>query len=530
MANQKVPDFILKRLRANLKSARIPISKKDLEGMIEHGFLQYAVAFEELIQNIDRDTIPDYLDGWGAQPTSRPQSWMEKKYLADDTSVHQKFPSIYETAEKVKRRKVSPVELTELALARIAERDPILNAFQFICSDYARSAAQQAASEIRSGSYRGMIHGIPVAVKDLLAMRGTPTTAGSKILADRITDFDCAAVERLQAAGAIIVGKTRMSEFAYSPGSNNAHYGPTRNPHSLEADTGGSSSGSGAAVADGLVYAALGSDTGGSIRIPAAQCGIVGLKPTFGRVSLFGADTLSWSLDHLGPMTRTVRDAAFLLQVLAGFDLRDSRTRDIPLAGLEQFEDGCRSIIIGMLRDDGSGKPLADQESLLAWNSGLELLSQNGAELIELDLPEFNSLRILNSSIISMEAASYHAPMLSQRLNDFGEFFRQRVLAAFAFDPTSYIRANQARAVLRHRVCKIFKSVDLLALPTMPSGAPPLGTPASTSLTGPFNLLGWPVISIPVGRTKEGLPLGLQLAGKPWDEATVLRVARIFDR
>ena len=530
MAKHKVPDFILKRLRANLKSARIPVSKKDLDGMIERGFLQYVVAFEELIQNIDRGIIPDYLSGWGAQPTSRPQSWMEKKYLTDESSIPQRFPSIYETAEKVKRLKVSPVELTELALARIAERDPVLNAFQFVCTDLAREAALKAKNEIRSGSYRGMLHGIPVAVKDLLAVRGTPTTAGSKIHAGRITDFDCAAVERLQAAGAIIVGKTRMSEFAYSPGSNNAHYGPTRNPHSLQADAGGSSSGSGAAVADGIVFAALGSDTGGSIRIPAAQCGIVGLKPTFGRVSLFGAETLSWSLDHLGPMTRTVRDAAFLLQVLAGYDLRDSRTRDIPLSGLEEIDDGCRSIIIGMLRDDGSGNPLADQEALLAWNNGLELLSQNGAELIEIDVPEFNSLRILNSSIISMEAVSYHASTLSQRLNDLSEFFRQRVLAAFAFDPTSYIRANQARAVLRQRVNKIFKSIDLLALPTMPSGAPPLGTPASTSLTGPFNLLGWPAISVPVGYTKENLPLGLQLAGKPWDEATVLRVARIFDR
>jgi Asp-tRNA(Asn)/Glu-tRNA(Gln) amidotransferase A subunit family amidase len=530
MSKQKVPDFILKRLRTNIKSANIPVPKKDLDGMIERGFIQYAVAFEELMQNIDRGSIPDYLTGWGALQTSRPQSWMEQKYLIEGTSTHQKFPSIYEIAQKVKNQKVSPVELTELALARIAERNPSLNAFQYVCTDLAREAALKAKLEIRSGGYRGMLHGIPVAIKDLLAMRGTPTTAGSKIFADRITDYDSAAVEKLKAAGAIIVGKTRLSEFAYSPGSNNAHYGPTHNPHSLQADSGGSSSGSGAAVADGLVFAALGTDTGGSIRIPAAQCGIVGLKPTYGRVSLFGADTLSWSLDHLGPMTRTVRDAAFMLQVLAGYDPRDPRTRDLPLFGLEQIDDGCRSIVIGMLRDDGTGNQLADQESLLAWNSGLELLSQAGAEIVEIDVPDFNSLRILNSSIISMEAATYHETTLSERFDDLGEFFRQRVLAAYAFGPTSYIQANQARSVLRKRVGKIFKSIDLISTPTMPTEAPALGTPASTTLTGPFNILGWPTISVPVGYTKQNLPLGLQLAGKPWDEATVLRVARVFDR
>lgn len=190
MSKQKVPDFILKRLRTNLKSANIPVSKKDLDGMIERGFIQYAVAFEELMHNIDRGSIPDYLNGWGALQTSRPQSWMEQKYLIEGTSTHQKFPSIYEIAQKVKNQKVSPVELTELALARIAERDSSLNAFQHVCTDMARKAALKAKLEIRSGGYRGLLHGIPVAIKDLLAMTGTPTTAGSKIFADRITDYD----------------------------------------------------------------------------------------------------------------------------------------------------------------------------------------------------------------------------------------------------------------------------------------------------------------------------------------------------
>ncbi|HSE41029.1 MAG TPA: amidase [Acidobacteriota bacterium] len=510
---ENIPDWMITRLHANLKAAEISISDHDLEGMIERGFLQVPLAFEELIPSIDTAIVPDYVSDF-----------------LDFSSIHSNAPqmpcrpsSIDETAEKIKRREISVTELTERSLERIKERDPVLNVFQLVSSDYARSKAKEADHEIAAGNYRGILHGIPVAVKDLLAMRGTITTAGSKIFAERTTDYDAAVVERLEAAGAIIVGKTRMSEFAYSPGSNNAHYGPTRNPHHLEHDTGGSSSGSGAAVADNLVFAAIGSDTGGSIRIPASHCGIVGLKPTYGRVSLFGADTLSWSLDHLGPLTRSVRDAAILFSVIAGYDPRDPRTRNLKVPYVDQMRAG--EIRIGVLREDGSGKPLAEPEALQAWEAGLKKMEVRGAKLVELNLRDFHSLRILNSSIIAMEAASFHAPMLRMRLADTGEFFRQRVLAAFAFGPTSFVRANQARAILRNRMNQIFQQVDLLSTPTMPAGAPALGIPGSTSLTGPFNLLGWPTISLPVGKTSKGLSLGLQFAGKPWDELTVLSAA-----
>ncbi len=516
MVEREIPDSVIRRLRANLSAAQIPITDQDLEGMIERGFLQVPLTFEEFIESIDTAIIPDYLSVSAVKPT--------------ESAIAQDVPgSIEDTAAKIKRGEVSVTELVERTLSRIEERNPILNAFQLVCSDYARSKAKEMDREIAAGKYRGLLHGIPVAVKDLLAMKGTITTAGSKIFADRITNYDSAAVERLEAAGAIIVGKTRMSEFAYSPGSNNAHYGPTHNPHNLEHDTGGSSSGSGAAVADGIVDIAIGSDTGGSIRIPASQCGIVGLKPTFGRVSLYGADTLSWSLDHLGPLARNVRDAAILFTVLAGYDPRDPRTRNIPVPSLQELEMESRGIRIGVLCEDGSNRPLAENEALEAWHSGLKVLEKNGAVLVDLNLPDFHSLRVLNSSIIAMEAASFHAPMLRQRLYDTGEFFRQRVLAAFAFGPTAFVRANQARALLRQRMDKIFQHVDLLSTPTMPSGAPRLGIPGSTSLTGPFNLLGWPTISVPVGKTSEGLPLGLQLAGKPWDEAMVLKAARVLE-
>ncbi|HTE84766.1 MAG TPA: amidase, partial [Dehalococcoidia bacterium] len=378
--------------------------------------------------------------------------------------------------------------------------------------------------EIAAGNYRGPLHGIPVAVKDLLAMSGTVTTAGSKILSAWQSNFDSAGVERLKAAGAIIVGKTRMPEFAYSPGSNNPHYGPTANPWNLEHDTGGSSSGSAAAVADGLVFAALGSDTGGSIRIPASLCGLVGLKPTFGRLSLHGAVSLAWSLDHLGPLARSVADATLLLEALDGYDRRDARTRQLnaPSLGIER---GVRGVRIGVLENDGTGIPLGNADALAAWRAGLATLERNGASLVKVDLPEMRDLRVVNGAIIGVEAGAYHEAWLRERLHDYGEFARQRLLTSYAYGPGALIRAQQARAEIRRSFDAIFERVDLLSTPTMPYGAPALGTPGATVFTSPFNALGWPAISVPAGLTADRLPLGLQLTGRPWDEATVLRAA-----
>jgi aspartyl-tRNA(Asn)/glutamyl-tRNA(Gln) amidotransferase subunit A len=367
-----------------------------------------------------------------------------------------------------------------------------------------------------------------VAVKDLLSMSGTVTTAGSTILTDRPTDFDAAGVEKLRAAGAVIVGKTRLPEFAYSPGSNNPHYGPTKNPWNRERDTGGSSSGSAAAVADGEVFAALGSDTGGSIRIPAALCGLVGLKPTFGRLSLYGAIPLAWSLDHLGPITRSVADAAIMFESLDGYDSRDARTpRSAP--ALSAIGAGAQGIRIGVLREDGTGMPLGKEEALVAWRSGLQALEKAGAELAEIDLPEMRDLRVVNQALIALEACAYHEPWLRDRLHDYGEFARQRLLTSYAYGPGALARAQQARSAIRRRFDSIFERVDLLSTPTVPYGAPALGTPAATVFTSPFNALGWPSISVPVGLAPGSLPIGLQLAGRPWDESTVLRVAAALE-
>jgi aspartyl-tRNA(Asn)/glutamyl-tRNA(Gln) amidotransferase subunit A len=524
MTTNRVPDQVIEQLRGNLRAAGIPVAEADIQGIVEKGFLSRLADIERVIAQAPIDAVPDYLADWGGD--------LEKQHQPNpmDAAIQRHASPIATIASQLRARQISPIELTEQTLARIAERDPELNAFQLVMAEPARAAARRAEQEIANGVYRGPLHGVPVAVKDLLAITGTRTTAGSKILADNLTDFDAAAVERLEAAGAVIVGKTRLSEFAYSPGSNNAHYGSTRNPRDPERDTGGSSSGSAAAVGAELVYAAIGSDTGGSIRIPASLCGIVGLKPTFGRISLYGVVPLAWSLDHLGPLTRSVADAALLLEALAGYDARDPRTRQNvrPITPFD-LDAGVRGLRIGVLGDDGSGGQLGSDVALAAWRQGLAVLEQAGAELVHVDMPELEPLRLLNSAILAMEASAYHHPNLRARLDDYGEFMRQRILAAFAYDPRAFVRAQQARAVQRRHCNASFERIDLLSTPSQPDVAPSLGSPGSLTFTAPFNILGWPAISVPAGTSADGLPFGLQLVGKPWDEATVLRAARVVE-
>ena len=534
MNDEQDLEQIVDRLRQQLRSSKIPATATDVETLVAQGVVQRVLAFEKAIEHTPIDTLPDYLRApttW--EPAATPtQAGQATESLAYAPPIGE---SLVDIARAVQARKVSPVELTERSLQRIAERDPQIHAFQLVLEDQARAAARRAEQELQAGMYRGLLHGIPIAIKDLLAMRGTVTTAGSKLYAQRVTEFDAAAVERLQAGMAVIVGKTRMSELAYWPGAANHHYGATRNPHNPSHDTGGSSSGSAAAVAAEMVYGALGSDTGGSIRMPAALCGIVGLKPTFGLVSLYGAVSLSWSLDHVGPMARTVADTAALLQAIAGPDPRDGRTRRGPAIAYGESVLGSDPAVamrgqrVGVLRDDGTSSDLATQEGLAAWHSGLAALEANGAVLIELDIPELEQLRLINATILVLEAAAYHQPMLRVRLDDFGPIPRSRLLAAYAFSPMALVQAQQARARLRSTLDRIFERVDLLSTPSMPGPAPALGQPASVTFTSPFNALGWPAITLPAGTTVDGLPLGLQLVGRPWDDLRVLLGARVVE-
>jgi Asp-tRNA(Asn)/Glu-tRNA(Gln) amidotransferase A subunit family amidase len=438
---------------------------------------------------------------------------------------------LHEVAPLVQRREVSPVELTTLSLEAIEQTNPSQNSFRLVMAERAIQAARSAETEITGGNYRGPLHGMPIAVKDLMDIAGETTAAGSKVLADRVATEDSEAVRLLRDAGAVITGKTSMPEFAFSPGSNNQHYGPVPNPWNTERDSGGSSSGSGAAVASGLIYGATGSDTGGSIRMPATLCGIVGLKPTFGRVSARGAVTLSWSLDHIGPMTRTVRDAAIMLDALAGYDAGDARTRRVPAGGYaDSVDGGVNGLRVALISDDGGGT-MGTPAVLDGLAAGVATLEAAGASVEQVVVPEMAEFSALYGALLVIEAAAYYEPFLCERPDDLGEFARDRLLLAYAYSPAFFVQGSQARAVLRRRIEERLAGYDLVAVPGMPHEAPPLGVvQQNTRYTGPFNALGWPAIVVPVDLGAGNLPVAIQIAARPWQEPLVLRAARVVER
>lgn len=438
---------------------------------------------------------------------------------------------LHVVAGLLRSRQVSAVELTDLSLAEIERSNPSTNAFRVVLAERARAAATAADEAITAGDYRGALHGIPIAVKDLMDVAGETTPAGSKVLAERVARVDSEAVRLLDAAGAVITGKTSMPEFAFSPASNNQHYGPVPNPWNTAHDSGGSSSGSGSAVATGAVFGATGSDTGGSIRMPSTLCGIVGLKPTFGRVSAAGAVSLSWSLDHIGPMTRTVQDAAIMLQTLAGHDHNDARTRHVPvddyIASVERGVDGLR---VAVVTNDGGGS-MGTPAVLEGVRAGVQALDQAGARVEEVEVQEFFDLSQLYVALLVIEAAAYYEPYLRDYPDELGEFARDRLLAAYAYSPTFFVAGSQARARMRQTIATRLAGFDLVVVPGMPHEAPPLGiVQSNTRYTGPFNALGWPAIVVPTMLGEHGLPVATQIAAQPWREDLVLRAGRVIER
>ncbi len=519
---------LIDRLRTNLRIAGITVTDADLAGIEAKGFLSRVPDVARALDAAPNAALPDYLDAASLPLPALPPTEVD---LSASAAGKHAANTILGVAAQVEAKERSPVELTEAALAQIAARDGALNAFQLVLAEAALDDAQRTEAAIAAGNYIGPLHGIPLAVKDLLDLAGTPTRAGSSFYGGGTpANADATAVARLRAAGAIIIGKTRLSEFAYSPGSNNAHYGATGNPHNPTRDTGGSSSGSAAATAAGMAYAALGTDTGCSIRIPAAFCGLVGLKPTWGRTSLAGAVTLSWSLDHLGPLTRSVADAALLLSVLAGPDPADGRTlRNAPAFVPGDLSGVVPRLRVGVLRNDGSGNALAGAEQLAAVERGATALAAAGAEVRDIDLPELDGLRVVGGAILGLEAAAFHLPWLRTRINDYGEFMRQRVLAAFAYEAGTFVRAQQARAALRRQISEHFEAIDVLLTPIHPGPVPERGTPATNGLAIPFNCLGWPALTMPAGHSADGMPLSLQIVGRPWEEASVLSAAAAIE-
>ncbi len=452
------------------------------------------------------------------------------------------YLSIAETANRIWNDALSPVDVVQAYLDRIDQYDASYNAYQTVFREEALNAARQAEQDIRIGHYRGPLHGIPIGVKDLVYTKGGRTTAGSLVMADFVPDFDATIIEKLQAAGAIILGKTSVHEFAYGPTGVNPHYGTPRNPWGQDRLPGGSSSGSGVALAAGLTAGAIGSDTGGSIRIPAALCGIVGIKATYGRVSRYGVVGLSWTLDHLGPMTRTVEDAGLMLNGLAGHDPKDPASADLPVpdftAGLR---DGVSGLRVGVLRDYFFRS--LDPDVQLAVEEAVRVLEGQGAQIRDVTFPLASQIAVINSPIIQSEAATYHLPKLRNNWEQLSTKLRARLLPGLAVTADIYLNAQRARALVVQQCLELMQDVDVLLAPTEPVGAPRIDDEfvtiqgrtegvvnTLTRLTRPFNLTGFPAISVPCGFTAEGLPVGLQLASRPWEEATLLRAAFAYEQ
>ncbi|MEM7024151.1 MAG: amidase [Pseudomonadota bacterium] len=445
------------------------------------------------------------------------------------------FASITELAPRLAAKEISPVEVTELMLARIERYEPSLNAFITVTADSARQQARAAESAIMAGDAAGPLHGIPLGIKDLYATRGIATTYGSPLYADWVPDFDAAAVERLRQAGAVLIGKTNLHELAYGSTSVNAHYGPVHNPWRQDHHPGGSSGGSSAAVAAGMCYAATGSDTGASIRQPAACCGIVGIKPTFGRISKFGALPLSWSQDHAGPLTRTVADAALLMQVLAGHDPRDPTSVDRPVPDFSaELDRGVRGTRIGIPRafffDD------CDPEVIAAVEAAIQVLRDEGAEVEEIELAHMDAVYAAGVVTIATEGASFHAADLRERPELFSRELRASFELGSFYSAVDYVQAQRLRRHLLDQACTAMACFDAIVMPTAPVPATPIeDTPREHAMlrprnTIPFNALGLPAISVPCGLTEAGLPIGLQIAGHAFEEVAVLRIAAAYER
>jgi aspartyl-tRNA(Asn)/glutamyl-tRNA(Gln) amidotransferase subunit A len=445
--------------------------------------------------------------------------------------------SLADASALVRDRQVSSVELTRACLARIAQLNPTLNAFITVTADQALRAAKTADTEIAQKRWRGPLHGIPIALKDLIDTAGVKTTAGSAIFADRVPRADAEVVLRLRDAGAVMLGKLNMHEFAYGDSSAQSHYGPVRNPWDPERVPGGSSGGSAAAVAAGLCYAALGSDTGGSIRQPAAYCGIVGFKPTYGLVSTRGVVPLSWSLDHVGPMCRGVADAALALQPIAGYDpLETNSLAASPPDYMAAVRGRTPALRLGIPRAVFYEGLDADVER--AVNEALRVLRGLSASIQDVQLPPYKPL-----PIVGAEAYAYHAPYFTKTPDRYQPMTRRRLEAGSRVTASAYIEGRRELDRLRRSVLAVFQSVDLLITPTTPilpatvqealrdPGTPPAGGVApSLRNTQPFDIYGLPCLSLPCGFSRGGLPIGLSISGPPLGEATVLSVAYAYEQ
>ncbi len=452
------------------------------------------------------------------------------------------YLSLTEAAELVRTREISPVELLQAVVERAERLNPELNAFITLMPEEALAAARAAEAEISAGNWRGPLHGIPLSVKDIFPVAGVRNTAGSKVFADHVAPADCEVVRRLKAAGAVIFGKNHLHEFAYGVTSNNPHFGPARNPWNPDHVPGGSSGGSGVAVAAGIGYGSIGSDTGGSIRIPAALCGVSGLKPTYGRVSRAGVFPLAWSLDHCGPLARTARDLAAILEAIAGFDPADPASADLPAGGyLAALTGNLQGLRLGVPANFLFDDVAPEVEG--AVREAVRVLADLGAEVKEVALPFVEYAGAAAAVVITAEAAAVHRELLAQRAPDYGLDVRARLEFGLKIPAAVYLQAQRARRLILGHLLDVLREVEALVMPAVPVTAPRLGQArveingreydvrgTLTRLSSPFNLAGLPALVIPCGFDGRGLPIGLQVVGRPFDEGTVLRVGDAYQR
>jgi aspartyl-tRNA(Asn)/glutamyl-tRNA(Gln) amidotransferase subunit A len=448
------------------------------------------------------------------------------------------YLTIAQAAAGLRRKDFSSVDLTQACLERIRSLDDKLHSFITVTQDLALAQARQADQELGSGHDRGPLHGIPIALKDLYMTKGIRTTCHSAVLENWVPDDDATTAVKLAEAGTVLLGKLGMHEFAFGGPSLDAPFPAVRNPWNPAHIPGGSSSGCGAALAAGLCYGALGSDTGGSIRTPSSHCAVVGIKPTYGRVSRYGVIPLSWSLDHAGPMARSVEDCAILLQAFAGYDPKDPASADVDVTNFSSnLKDGIKGLRVGVPRAGWFDENLGiAPETEAAFNEALKTLARLGASIVEIDGKPFSAARKANQTILVAEAYAYHEKTYQETPMKFGTSVRRRMLEGAFLSAADYITAQRARAVLNEQIRANFTRVDVFAMPSAArppeafEGMDPNEQNLRPNFTNPFNLTGLPAISVPCGFTSGNLPAGLQIAAPPFEETTAFRVAYTYEQ
>ncbi len=452
-----------------------------------------------------------------------------------ETPLH--FKSITEIAEEIASKQLSPVDVTSAMLQRIEQRDSRLKSYATVMTEQAMAAAQAAEREINAGTYRGPLHGVPIAVKDLCFTKNVRTMGAAKVLADHIPTFDGTVIAKLEAAGAILLGKLNLTEGAM--GGYNPEFDIPKNPWNPDRWTGSSSSGSGVATAAGLCFGSLGSDTGGSIRFPAASCGIVGLKPTWGRVSRYGVLALAESMDHVGPMTRRVADAAIMLEAIAGYDPNDPTSLPNPVPNmLEGIGQDLQGIRVGF--DENYATNGIDVELADAVRAGVGVLANQGAEIVEVELPDVDEYVAAWPTLCATEAVAAHAATYPSQRAAYGPWFRGWLDMGAKVTGAEYAKANNLRAACTGHLRKVFTEIDVLVCPSM--SAPPHAItpeilygayeprhPKFQRFTVPFNYNGAPTLSVPCGVNSDGLPLSIQFIGKHLTEALLCRVGHAYE-